>query len=112
MEGDDEITVRRNDGILLLSAQLTHDTPPNSQLQTWLRLGAASLSHFHGALAQAPANGTLWLVHCMPAPHSEPSVLKSLEALLNQRDTWRALFNRLRRPIQKHRLNSLRPLPY
>ncbi|WP_083224183.1 type III secretion protein [Pseudomonas sp. 58 R 12] len=97
-EDDFEIVLQRHACTLHLSVQLTRQAPDNSQLQTWIRLGGASLNRFHGALAQAPTNGALWLIQCLHADQGEQTLIDSLEALLNQRDTWRAVAARLSRP--------------
>jgi len=111
-EGDDEINLRRHAQILLLSVQLTRSRPDKSLLASWMRPGGASLDHFHGALSQAPGCGTLWLVQCLHAGHSEKQLLDGIESLLNQRDTWRAVVARFARSTQKFTPTSLRLLPH
>ncbi|QLG91343.1 type III secretion protein [Pseudomonas yamanorum] len=111
-EGDDEITLKRQGDAVVLGAQLTSTRSDNTTLQNWLHLSAASLNHFQGALAQAPASGALWLIHCLRGEYSERHLLKCLEALLNQRDTWRAMAARLAKPTQKFTPTSLRSLPH
>ncbi|MTD19943.1 type III secretion protein [Pseudomonas sp. CCM 7891] len=110
LEDNDEIILRRHAGVLLLNVQLTHDRLDKSLLQTWMRLGGASLNHFQGALTQAPASGALWLTQCLPGRPGETQLLGCLESLLNQRDTWRAIVARLARPVQKLHPTSLRSL--
>lgn len=110
-EEDDEIILRRQAGAMLLSVQLTHHRPDNSLLGNWLRPGHASLSHFKGALAQAPCSGALWLLQRVPGTHGSERLLADLEALLNQRDTWRAIVARLATPPRKPIPTSLRSLP-
>lgn len=110
-EEDDEIILQRQAGAMLLSVRLTRHRPDNSLLGNWLRPGHASLSHFQGALAQAPANGTLWLLQRVPGSHSSERLLANLESLLNQRDTWRAIVARLATPTRRPVPTSLRSLP-
>ncbi len=111
-EGDDEIIFRHQGDTLLLGAQLTSTRSDNPALQRWMRLGGASLSHFHGALAQKADSGALWLIQTLRAGQGETDVLGCLEALLNQRDTWRATFARLA-PLTEHlKPTSLRSLSY
>ncbi len=105
-EGDDEVTLQRQGDTILLGAQLTFSLPDNSALQGWLRLGAASLNHFQGALAQKADTGALWVINSLRTDRGEASLLGCLEALLNQRDTWRAINARLARPVQ-----NLKPTP-
>lgn len=112
IENNDEIILRHCSNTLLLQVQLTPDRPDKSHLRTWMRLGNASLSHFQGALAQAPATGALWLTQCLQENTGEKHLLDSLEALLNQRDTWRAMITRLAKPAQRFQPTSLRSLPH
>lgn len=105
-EGEDEVTLQRQGDTVLLGAQLTSALPDNPALQGWLRLGAASLNHFQGALAQKADTGALWLIQSLRTDRGEAYVLRCLEALLNQRDTWRAIAARLARPAA-----NLKPTP-
>jgi hypothetical protein len=111
-EGDDEIMLKHQGGGLLLSVQLTLTRADTATLQSWMRLGGASLSHFHGALAQKADSGGLWLIQNLPGGQGEAYVLGCLEALLNQRDTWRATVARLARKNQNLKPTSLRSLSY
>lgn len=111
-ENDDEINLQRHAHTLLLSVQLTHSRPDKSLLAIWIRIGGASLDHFQGALSQAPGTGILWLLQCLRVGHTEKQLLESIESLLNQRDTWRAMVVRLARPPQKFPPTSLRLLPH
>ncbi|MBD8272428.1 MULTISPECIES: type III secretion protein [Pseudomonas fluorescens group] len=97
VEAESIIVLRRDSSMYVLSVQLTRHAPLNIELETWMRLGAASLNHFAGALAQAPADGTLWLIHCLEQGQDQKKLLQCLEALLNQRDTWLAVIPRLSR---------------
>lgn len=112
VEGDDTITLTRQGGAVLLGAQLTSTRSDNTALQHWLRLGAASLNHFQGTLAQKADTGALWLIQIPGAGNGAEHVLGCLEALLNQRDTWRAIVARLARPHQNLKPTSLRSLSY
>jgi hypothetical protein len=112
IEDDDEVILSHGSNTLLLRVQLTRDRPDKSHLKTWMRLGNASLRHFQGALAQAPATGALWLTQCLPEDQGEKHLLDSLEALLNQRDTWRAMMRRLTKPAPRFQPTSLRSLPH
>ncbi|MDD0980843.1 CesT family type III secretion system chaperone [Pseudomonas shahriarae] len=112
MEGNDEIVLRRSGPVLLLSVQLTQERPDKSSLQNWMRLGCASLNHFQGALAQSPESGALWLRQQLISGCSPEQLCNTLETLLNQRDTWRAMIKRLAKPNLKHKPLSLRSLPY
>lgn len=111
-EGDDEIILKRQGEVLLLGAQLTSVRPDNAILQNWMRLGAASLNHFHGALALKTESGALWLVQSLRSGQEKRAVLGCLEALLNQRDTWRSTVTRLAQPARNLRPTSLRSLSY
>lgn len=112
VEGDDEITLNRQDAFILIAAQLTSLPSDNPTLSSWLRLGAASLNLFQGALVRKADSGELWLIQTLRDGMTEAHVLACLETLLNQRDIWRATFVRLARPAQPLRPTSLRPLPY
>ncbi|MCS3511787.1 type III secretion protein [Pseudomonas grimontii] len=110
IEGDDEITLTRQGDTVLLGAQLTCARSDNTALQNWLRLGAASLNHFQGTLAQKADSGALWLIQTLHAADAEAHVHGCLENLLNQRDTWRAIAARLARPARNIKPTSLRSL--
>ncbi|MDT3232607.1 type III secretion protein [Pseudomonas synxantha] len=110
-ENDDEINFRRVSNKLLIEVQLTKAGADNASLRTWMRLGGPSLSYFHGALAQSPLTGALWLVQCVEMGHGEQPV-KCLESLLNQRDTWRAIVARQARPARAFVPTSLRSIPH
>ncbi|WP_124399270.1 type III secretion system chaperone [Pseudomonas synxantha] len=110
-ENDDEINFRRVSNKLLIEVQLTKAGADNVSLRTWMRLGGPSLSYFHGALAQSPFTGALWLVQCVEMGHGEQPV-KCLESLLNQRDTWRAIVARQARPARAFVPTSLRSIPH
>ncbi|PLR61485.1 type III secretion protein [Pseudomonas sp. QC2] len=109
-ENNDEIVLRHCSDTLVLSVQLTQHPPDKSMLMTWMRLGAISLAHFQGALAQAPASGELWLTHCVHNPQDEQHLQRCMESLLNQRDTWRATVARLNKPAHQLKPTSLRSL--
>jgi hypothetical protein len=111
-EDDDEIIFQRISNAVQLSVQLTQSRPDTLGLQTLMRLGGASLNYFHGALALDPVSGVLWLVQCLREGPNEKRLLDCLEALLNQRDTWRAMATRLARPAQKFTPTSLRSLTH
>ncbi len=111
-EGDDEITLRSQGDTLLLGAHLSFLTPEHPGLEQWMRLGAASLNHFQGALAQKADTGALWLIQSLHTDRGEAHVLGCLEALLNQRDTWRAIGARLTRPSQNLKPTPLRSRSY
>jgi hypothetical protein len=111
-EGEDEIILKRHAETLLLSAQLTSTATDNAALYSWMRLGAASLHHFPGALAQKPETGALWLIQNLRGAWDEADVCGSLQTLLNQRDTWRASAARLARPALNLKPTSLRSQPY
>ncbi|WP_411390315.1 type III secretion protein [Pseudomonas sp. MPB23] len=111
-EGNDEILLKHQGDTLLLGAQLTSTRSDNPALQRWMRLGAASLNHFHGALAQKADSGALWLIQNVRGGQGEAYVLGCLETLLNQRDTWRATFARLAPQTEHLKPTSLRSLSY
>jgi hypothetical protein len=111
-EDNNKITLQRYSNAILLFVQLTHYQPEKSQLQTWMRLGGASLNHFQGALSQVSASGELWLTQCLHDVRDEEHLCGCLESLLNQRDTWCAMVARLARPAQKFTATSLRSRPY
>nr|WP_315413479.1 type III secretion protein [uncultured Pseudomonas sp.] len=109
-EGDDEIVVSLQGIGVLVCVRLT-STPPNStELQSWVRLGAASLIHFQGALARAPDSGALWIIQRLQCAPEERRVFSCVESLLNQRDTWRAIYARLNKPAHQLKPTSLRAL--
>jgi len=111
-ENDDEIIFRYCSSRLLISVQLYTRAPDKAQLMTWMRLGEPSLNHFQGALAQAPTSGALWLIHCLPERTDEQHLNSGIEALLNQRDTWRATAARMNERPPEPPLTSLRSLLY
>ncbi|MBN2990518.1 CesT family type III secretion system chaperone [Pseudomonas cedrina subsp. fulgida] len=111
-QDNDEIHLQRHEHGWLLRVQLTHEPASSSTLQMWLRLGQASLEHFQGALALAPFSGHLWLLERIPKSVDQTPLLASLEALLNQRDRWRAVATRIAKPVWKSKTNSLRPPLY
>ena len=109
LEGDDAITLRRYPQCFLLSAQLTHQPPPTQTvMETWLRLGGASLAHFQGALSVEPSTGQLWLLQCVWQEANQAAFFNQLESLLNQRDTWRSTAKRLARAPQQFGPTPLR----
>lgn len=111
-EDDDEIILKRQAETLLLGAQLTSTVADNAALHSWMRLGAASLNHFQGALAQKPGTGALWLVHTLRGAYDVDGLCGGLQTLLNQRDTWRATVARHVRPALNFKPTSLRSQPY
>lgn len=112
IEDGSEITFIYRGGSLLLATQLTSTRADCAALQLWACLGAASLAHFQGALAQKPDTGALWLTQSLKGDLDESSVLNYLAALLNQRDTWRATFARLRRSSLRFKPTPLRSQLY
>jgi hypothetical protein len=106
-EGDDEIILRRQFGSFQLNVQLTPHCPAQFPLETWMRLGEVSLNHFQGALAQASVTGALWLAQCIPDKHQTHLLLNTIEQLLNQRDTWRAV---VARQVKQHLKRPPSPL--
>lgn len=111
-EEDDEIVLKHAGGRLLMGAQLTSTRPDDTTLQNWMRLGAVSLNHFQGVLSQKADSGALWLIQSLRGGQGEACVFACLEALLNQRDTWRATLARVARPGQYLKPTSLRSLSY
>lgn len=107
-EKNDELSLHCHEGHLLLRVQLTRSGLDTYPLQVWQRLGHASLAHFKGALARCPVTGHLWLVQCLPRDCSRNHLLNALEALLNQRDTWRCVVARQTRPGRKFQAITLR----
>lgn len=107
-ENDDELSLHRDESHLLLRIQLTRPGLETYPLQAWQRLGHASLAHFRGALALCPVTGQLWLVQALPRDCSRNQLLNALEALLNQRDTWRGVVARQARPGRKFQAITLR----
>jgi hypothetical protein len=110
IEGQDEIVVRLQETGVLVCVSLTSTSSNNTELQCWVRLGAASLTHFKGALARASSSGTLWIIQSLQGTPEESRVLSSVESLLNQRDTWRAIYARLNKPAHQLKPTSLRAL--
>ena len=111
-EGDDRITLIRQEAFILLEAQLTSTPSDNTTLQSWLRLGAVSMNLFSGTLGRKADSGELWLIQTLRDGPGEAQVFDCLETLLNQRDIWRATFARVARPLQPLKPTSLRSLPY
>lgn len=111
-EGDDEIILKRQAEMLLLGVQLTSTASDNAALYSWMRLGAASLNHFQGALAQKPDTGALWLIHSLRGAYDVAGLCSCLQTLLNQRDTWRSIAARLVRPTQNLKPSALRSQPF
>lgn len=111
-EDNHAITLQREAGAVTVSVQLTLMRPGNAQLETWMRPAELSLGHFHGALAQAPESGALWLVQCLADEQDKQGVLGSLESLLNQRDAWRAMVTRQARTTRPTPSSSLRSLAH
>ncbi len=111
-EGDDGITLKRQEAFILVEAQLTSTRSDNTTVQNWLRLGAASLNVFQGALAQKADSGALWLIQTLRGGQGEECVLGALETLLNQRDTWRSTFAHLAPTVSSLKPTSLRSLSY
>ena len=111
-EGDDEIILKRQAETLLLGVQLTSTVADNAALYSWMRLGAASLNHFQGALAQKPDTGALWLIQTLRGAWDEAGLFGCLQNLLNQRDTWRSTAARLVRPALNLKPIPLRSQPY
>jgi len=107
-EQGDELSLHCHAHHVLLRVQLTHPGLQGYPLQAWVRLGQASLAHFNGALALCPASGHLWLVQNLPRECSQDYLLSALEALLNQRDTWRRIVARQARPGRKYQAYPLR----
>ncbi|MCF5721596.1 type III secretion protein [Pseudomonas syringae] len=107
-ENDDELSLHCHDSHLLLRIQLTHPDLETYSVQAWLRLGLASLAHFKGSLARCPVTGHLWLVQCLPRDCSQSHLLNALEALLNQRDTWRRIVARQTKPGRMFQASTLR----
>ncbi|WP_256344420.1 type III secretion protein [Pseudomonas sp. F8002] len=107
-ENDDELSLQCHENHLLLRIQLTRPGLTTYPLQAWLRLGGASLAHFAGALAICPRTGHLWLVQGLPRGCSQDQLLNALEALLNQRDTWRSVIARQAKPARKCQATVLR----
>lgn len=107
-EQDEEISLHCHEHQVLLRVQLTHPGLETYPLQAWQRLGQASLTHFKGALALSPVTGHLWLVQGLARDISQEQLMSALEALLNQRDTWRCVVARLARPGHKLQAIPLR----
>ncbi|MEG8231581.1 type III secretion protein [Pseudomonas orientalis] len=110
IEGQDEIVVSLQGSGVLVCAKLTSTSPHNTELQCWVRLGAASLTHFQGALARASSSGDLWITQSLQGAPQADRVLDSVESLLNQRDTWRAVYARLNKQAHQLKPTSLRSL--
>lgn len=105
-EEDGDVTLTNQTNVLLLGAELSSTRTDGVALQYWTRLGTASLAHFQRALAQNRNTGALWLTQRLKGELNEARVLNCVVALLNQRDTWRAIFARLGRPSL-----SVKPFP-
>lgn len=91
LENDDVITLQRIKGGVLFGVLLLNQRPAYALLEKWMHLGEPSLKYFQGALAQDPLTGHLWLLQCAVCDHCTDRLLSHLEALLNQRDTWRSM---------------------
>jgi len=110
LEGQDDIVIRLHVSGVLVSVRLTSTSSNNTELQHWMRIGSVSLNHFQGAVAQASSCGTLWIIQSLQGAPDEHRVFGSIESLLNQRDTWRAMFARLNKPAHTPKPTSLRAL--
>ncbi|WP_460951966.1 type III secretion protein [Pseudomonas marginalis] len=110
LEGQDEIIVSLQGGGVLVYVSLSSTSFNNTELQCWMRISFASLAHFQGALARAPSSGALWIIQSLQGTPEALRVLASVESLLNQRDTWRAMFARLNKPAHPLKPTSLRAL--
>ncbi|WP_124421672.1 MULTISPECIES: type III secretion protein [Pseudomonas] len=108
-ENHDNIVLQRHNHCLLVKVQL-HPSPSSSQLQMWMRLGGSSLTYFEGTLSM-DTHGTLWLIQCLHKKLEQVPLEHCLEALLNQRDTWRAVISRLS-ASKNFTPTSLRTIPY
>lgn len=111
-EEHDEILLKRQGDRVLLHVQLVLAQPGHAYLHHWARLGAASLNHFQGGLARDGNDDSLWLVQNLNPEDGLLELLRCLEALLNQRDTWRAAASRLDRPVHGRKPTLLRSLSY
>ena len=111
-ENNDEILLQRHVDAVLIRAQLTSQENGYVLTPAWMRLGGTSLEYFQGALCKAPGSGVLWLVLCLKGRPSEMQLLKGLENLLNQRDTWRSTAVRFAQSPQNLKPTSLRSLYY
>lgn len=107
-ENDDEINLHRNQHGLLISAQLDRSRLDDTLLEAWMRVSQFSLEYFQGALGQRPQSGQLWLLQQLPGGYGKDQLLASLETLLNQRDTCRAMTAYLLRPGPVRNAPSLR----
>ncbi|SDO66167.1 hypothetical protein [Pseudomonas azotoformans] len=107
-ENDDELSLNCHENHLLLRIQLTRPGLTSYPLQAWLRLGGPSLAHFKGTLALCPSTGHLWLMQGLSRGCSLDQLLNALEALLNQRDTWRRVVARQAKPARKSHATALR----
>lgn len=88
---NDTVTLQRINGGVLFSVQLIQQWPGNVLLDKWRRSGQNPLNHFQGALAQDPATGYFWLLQWTVGDSHSDTLLPHLEALLNQRKTWRSM---------------------
>lgn len=107
-EKDDELSVQCHEHQVVLRVQLTRAGLDTYPLQAWLRLGQASLMHFKGALALSPVTGHFWLVQGLARDCSLDHLLNALQALLNQRDTWRRIVARQATPGRTRQAIALR----
>ncbi|TFY86973.1 type III secretion protein [Pseudomonas kairouanensis] len=107
-EQDDELSLQCHELQVVLRVQLTHPGLDIYPMQAWQRLGQASLAHFKGALALSPVTGQLWLVQGLARDCSLNHLMSALEALLNQRDTWRCIVARLAKPAHTRQALALR----
>lgn len=112
---DGEVTFDKLEGALLLWVELTAAVSSEASLHEVLRLAHPSLSRFPGALARSPLDARLWLMAQLAPDGHVDDLIESLEALLNQRDTWQSILQKkpggaaaavARRPSPAHFLGT------
>ena len=84
---------------LLVSVELNVPLGNEASLEDVLRLAHPSLSRFPGALARSPQDDRLWLLAHLAQDAHLDDLLETLEALLNQRDTWQSALHKSPRAV-------------
>lgn len=94
---DGEVAFGKLEDSLLVSVELPASATSEASLQDILRLAHPSLSRFPGALGRSPQDSRLWLLAQLAADCHIDDLIETLEALLNQRDTWQSILHGNRR---------------
>lgn len=100
---DGLLWLQQRGGKLFALAELTNKVPLDEMfLAQALRLSAPALRHYgRDSAALALQNNSLVLILRLHEAHSE-KIAKQLESLLNQRDVWQSLLQKLQKKAITH----------